>query len=179
MIANGSELLSLLYMKRPKIQPERTLLKRVTEISTGIVLLVSGFLLAINYGQLPEKVPIFFNWPTKENGMANKDVLWLIPILFSVISFVLFRLANRPWNLNYPMRITESNARPQYSIASLMLRSLSLLAAITALALIMGSVAGPDSPWFKAVGVFYSILPYLFFGLPLFFLFRIYFRSND
>ncbi len=163
---------------RPKIQPKRTLSRRITEISTGIVLLVSGFLLAINYGQLPEKVPIFFNWPTKENGLANKDVLWVIPIMFGLICFVLFWLANRPWSLNYPVRITESNARSQYSIASLMLRNLSLLAAITALALIIGSVADPDSPWFKAVGVFYSVLPYLFFGLPLFFLFRIFFRGN-
>lgn len=160
-------------MKRPIIEQERTLFIKIIEISAYILLLGSVLLLVFNYKQIPEQVSIFFNWPTKENGLAHKGVLWVIPIIFSVISYLLFKLANRPWILNYPVKITIENARFQYSNASLMLRILSLLVALTSVGLILGSVTVSNSPINDSVKRFYSVLPYIFFGLPFFFASRL------
>ncbi|SMP00872.1 hypothetical protein SAMN06265375_10134 [Muriicola jejuensis] len=165
-------------MERPIIEQERTLFTKTIVISAYTLLLGSALLLVFNYKQIPEQVSIFFNWPTKENGLANKDVLWVIPIIFSVISYFLFKLANRPWILNYPVKITMENARSQYSNASLMLRILSLLVAFTSVGLILGSVTVPNSLLNDSVKMFYSVLPYIFFGLPFFFAFRLFVRGR-
>jgi hypothetical protein len=142
------------------------------------LLIVSILILVFYYNQLPEKVPIYFNWPTKENGLGSKNILWSAPLIFGVGSLLLLRLANRPWILNYPTRITEENAKAQYSVASLMLRLLSLLIAFTCLALILGSVTSTNNGLNKIIESIYSILPYLFFGLPLFFVFKLAFNRN-
>lgn len=165
-------------MKRPIIKLERTLSTKIIETSVYSLLLGSILILAFKFNQLPEQVRIFFNWPSKENGLAPKDVLWVIPIIFSVISIVLFKLSNRPWILNYPVQITTKNARSQYLIASLMLRVLNLVVALTSFALILGSVTDSDSMLNISVKVYYSILPYVFFGLPLFFVFMLFFRRK-
>jgi hypothetical protein len=128
---------------------------------------------------LPEKVPIYFNWPTKENGLASKSMVWSAPIVLGILSLLLLKLAKNPWTLNYPTRITAKNAKAQYSMASLMLRLLSLLIAFTCLALILGSVISTNNGLNEIIKTIYRVLPFLFFGLPLFFVFKMAFNRNE
>ena len=158
---------------------EKTLTARIVQLGVYSFLLGSVLLLALGYNTLPEEVPIYFNWPTKNEGLADREVLWVLPMIFSVISWVLLSLANRPQILNYPVRITEKNAGVHYSSAALMLRLLSLLVAITCLLLVLGSLSGSGGELHIVLDVFFSLLPFLFFGLPLFFVFKIVFQRNS
>jgi hypothetical protein len=165
-------------MKRPRIEIEPTLLSKGLRISVYCLLLTSLLILLFYYNQLPEKVPLYFNWPTKKQGIGSKSILWAAPIILGIISLVLLSLARRPWFLNYPTRITEKNAKRQYSTASMMLRLLSLLIAFTCLTLIIGSVTSYDGLLSQIIKSVYSILPYIFFGLPLFFVFKLAFSKE-
>ena len=160
-------------MNRPRIELKTTLVTRVLRLLVYSLLLISILVLVLSYNQLPEKVPVYFNWPSKEDGLGNKSVLWAAPVILGLISLLLLRLANRPWVLNYPTKITIENARAQYFIAALMLRLLSFLIAFTCLALIIGSLISPDERHHKIVEIIYSVLPYIFFGLPLFFVLKL------
>lgn len=165
-------------MNRPRFEMETTAVTKTLGFLVYSLLIVSILILVFYYNQLPENVPIYFNWPTKENGLGSKNILWLAPLICSVGSLSLLRLANRPWILNYPTRITEENAKAQYSMASLMLRLLSLLIAFTCLALILGSITSTNNDLNKIIEGINWVLPYLFFGLPLFFVFKLAFNRN-
>lgn len=165
-------------MNHPRIELENTLVSKVLGILVYSLLLISILVLVFSYNQLPEKVPIHFNWPSKEQGLGSKDILWAAPIILGIASLTLLRLAKRPWILNYPVRITENNAKKQYRAAALMMRLLSLLIAFTCLALITGSITSMESRLNPIIEGVYSVLPYLFFGLPLFFMFKLAFARE-
>jgi Na+/proline symporter len=165
-------------MNRPRIEIETTLLTKVLRLSVYGLLLASILVLLFFYNQLPDKVPIYFNWPTKEQGLGSKNILWAAPLILGIGSLVLLSLARRPWILNYPTRITEKNAKKQYHTASIMLRLLSLLIAFTCLALTIGSVTSYDNRMSQIIESVYRLLPYLFFGLPLFFVFKLAFSKE-
>jgi hypothetical protein len=166
-------------MSRPRFEIETTHITKTLRFLVYSLHIVSILILVLYYNQLPEKVPIYFNWPTKENGLGSKSILWSAPIFLGLGSLLLLRLANLPWILNYPTRITEENAKAQYSMASLMLRLLSLLIAFTCLALILGSVTSTNNGLNEIIKTIYRVLPFLFFGLPLFFVFKLAFNRNE
>ena len=157
---------------------ETTAITKTIRFFVYSLLLVSILILIFSYNRLPEKVPIYFNWPTKENGFGSKSILWSAPIIFGPGSLLLLRLANLPWIINYPTRITAKNAKAQYAMAALMLRLLSLLIAFTCLALILGSVTSANNGLNEILESIYRVLPFLFFGLPLFFVFKLAFNRN-
>lgn len=165
-------------MTRPRIEIRTTFLTRVQQFLIYLFLLVSITILAINYNRLPDSVPIFFNWPSKENGYGSKSILWSVPIILGAISWLLLRLANRPWILNYPTRITLQNAKAQYTIAAQMLRLLSFLIAFACLALILISVTNTENGLSQIIERIYWVLPFLFFGLPLFFVLKLSLRRD-
>lgn len=165
-------------MNRPRIEQENTLVTKVLRTMVYSLLLISILALVFSYNHLPEKVPIYFNWPSKEQGLGSKNILWAAPILFGISSLILLRLAKRPWILNYPVRITENNAKKQYLAAALMLRLLSLLIAFTCLVLIIGSITSIDNSLSQIIQRIYNVLPFLFFGLPLFFVFKLAFARE-
>ena len=130
-------------------------------------------ILSVSYTSLPSEVRVYFNWPGKRNGMAAKDVLWAAPIIFSIVSIVLIRLSRVPWILTYPTKITDKNAERQYRTAVQMLLSLGLLVALTCFTVILGAVEQDNETLMEILKGFYSLLPFLFLGLPLFYLFKL------
>jgi uncharacterized membrane protein len=123
-------------MNRPKINIKKTRLDKSIEFLTFFLLLGAALLLAIWYAQLPERVPIHFNWPTKDrNGMDSKNVLWAGILIFCLLTVGIFKLNQYPWIFNYPFEIHEGNAERHYRIATRLLRWLNLLLAILCIVL--------------------------------------------
>lgn len=123
-------------MDRPKINIKKPRLDKSIEFLTFFLLLGAALLLAIWYAQLPERVPIHFNWPTKDrSGMDSKDVLWAGPVILGALILGMFKLNQYPWIFNYPFEIHEGNAKRQYRIATQLLRWLNLLLAILCIVL--------------------------------------------
>jgi uncharacterized membrane protein len=129
-------------MDRPKIILKKTRLDKSIELLTFFLILVSIILISIFFSQLPQKIPIYFNWPTKDqNGLCSKDVLWAGPIILGLLAFGIFKLNQYPWIFNYPITINEGNAKRQYRIATQLLRWLNLLLGLLCIILVLLSLS--------------------------------------
>ena len=161
-------------MNRPKIKIEKTVADKSIEILTFLFILVSGVLIGIYYNQLPEKLPIHFNWPSKDkNGFGTKDLLWASPIICVIIVVGIYKLNQYPWIFNYPTKITARNAEFNYRQATRMLRILNLLIGLLCFSVTTISVLdglGIENGLDKYLGPFF---PILLIGLPIFFVIKI------
>ena len=161
-------------MNRPKIKIEKSITDKSIEILTFLLILCSCILIGIYYNQLPEKLPIHFNWPSKdENGFGTKDLLWASPIICGIIGIGIYKLNQYPWIFNYPTEIDENNAEYNYRQATQMLRILNLLIGFLCLSLTLMSILdglGIENKLDKYLG---PLLPILLIGLPVFYLIKI------
>jgi cytochrome bd-type quinol oxidase subunit 2 len=167
-------------MSRPKIKIRKTGLDLFLEILTGLLIICSVLLIWFYYDHLSEKIPIDFNWPTKDrNGYGTKKLLWTSPIICGILAIGIYILNHYPWLFNYPIEITEKNAQKVYKLSTQMLRVLSLIIGIMCFTFTLTSVL-------KGLGkktsfdIFIEpLFPILLIGLPIFFLIRIIKRNRN
>lgn len=161
-------------MNRPKIKIKKNNFDKGIEILTFSLILISAIIIGVYYNQLPEKLPIYFNWPSKDkNGFGTKDLLWTSPILFGIIGIGLYRLNQYPWIFNYPTDINEKNAEYNYKMSTQMIRILGLFIGIMCLLMTLTSILnglGNETDFDKYL---YPFLPILFIGLPIIYLIKI------
>jgi len=113
------------------------------EVLTFTFIIVSLLLILVLYNQLPDKIPIHFNWPTKDiNGLGTKDLLWASPLICGVIGYVIYRLTGYPWKFKNLTWTKDKNARYNYKQTMQMLRILNLLIAILCLWATLISILG-------------------------------------
>ena len=155
-------------MTRPKINIEKKWFEKVIEILTFGLFILSAIVIGIYYSDLPEKLPIYFNWPRKdENGLGTKDLLWVSPITFGIIGLVIYRLNKSPWIFNYPTEINEKNAERNYKYATQMLRILGFTIGIVCLSLTLSSISnglGNNTDFDKYL---YPLLPIILILVPI------------
>jgi uncharacterized membrane protein len=111
---------------RPKIQLTLTKLDNWLEMLGKIVLVVMWVLTIFIFKKLPDTIPIHFDAYGKANDYGSKLTLLILPILATIIFFGLTWLNKYPHIFNYATKITDANAKAQYSIATRMLRFLKL-----------------------------------------------------
>ena len=109
---------------RPKMKINLTHLDKVLEISGIILLIIMWTLAAFNCYQSLETVPIHFNLSGQPDSYGSKVTLLLLPIIPTVIYFGMTQLNKYPHIFNYMTKITEENAKQQYTIATRMIRIL-------------------------------------------------------
>ena len=160
-------------MDRPKIKLEKTSLEKSIEALTFVLILGSVILIGFYYSELPERISIHFNWPTKDkHGFGTKDLLWTSPIIFGIMVIGIYKLNQYPWIFNYPTEITENNAEYNYKLATQMLRVLNLLIGLLCLSLTLMSVLegiGIENGFNKYWKV---LFPILMIGLPFLYVIR-------
>lgn len=158
-------------MERPKKIPRKTRVDNCIELLTLLSFLGAFGLLFGFYTQLPDQIPLHFNWPSKNAaGEGPKVALFFLPVILSILSIGIYWLNRYPWVLNYPIKITNENAQKHYTIASQMLRWLNLLMGLTTLALTYSSLTSVFQWPFSFQSYLYPALPIVFTGLPLLFL---------
>ena len=111
---------------KPKIQINLTVFDNVLEIGAVIMLIIIWICTAFNYFLSPDTVAIHFDLSGKPNGYGSKVIILFLPIIPTVIYFVLTLLNKYPHIYNYMTKITTKNAKRQYSIASGIIRILKL-----------------------------------------------------
>ena len=112
--------------KRPKIKVPFTTADKALEVSGGIALLLLWALVIYFYPQLPDTVPIHFNLHGEADGFGNRQTMFLLPVIATLLFTILTALSSYPHTFNYPVKITEENALRQYTIAVRMMRFLKL-----------------------------------------------------
>ncbi len=161
-------------MNRPTIKIEKNILDKFIEILTFLLIIVSIILIITYYNQLPEKLPIHFNWPSKDkNGFGTKDLLWSNPIICGIIGMLIYKLNQYTLTLNYPKEILKNNEEFNYKMSTQMLRIISLIIAFMCLSLTLTSILnglGNETEFGKYSK---SIFPILFIGAPVFYIIRI------
>lgn len=161
-------------MNRPKIKIEKTNIDKSIEMLTFLLILSTIIAIGISYSQLPDKLPIHFNWPSKdENGLGTKDLLWINPIICGIIGAVIYKLNQYPWIFNYPTEITNENAEYNYRQATQMFRILNLFIGLLCFSLTLMSILdgfGIESGLYKYLEPLFLTL---FIGLPILYIFKI------
>lgn len=161
-------------MNRSTIKIEKNILDKFLEILTFLLIIVSAILILSYYNQLPEKLPIHFNWPTKDkNGFGTKDLLWSNPIICGIIGMVIYKLNQYPVILNYPAEINEKTVKYNYKMSTQMLRFIALIIGFMCLSLTLTSILNGLGNKTEFEKYFQPLFPVLLAGIPFFYIVRI------
>jgi uncharacterized membrane protein len=156
---------------RPKIKIDLTQFDKVLEIGGIILLVIIWTLTAFSYYQSPDTVPIHFNLSGQPDGYGSKMTLLFLPIIPTAIYFGLTQLNKYPHIYNYMAKITEENAKRQYTIATRLIRILKksivlifTIDILSALLITLGVVDGLGA-WSFQLTILILAVPttYLFF----------------
>ncbi len=113
--------------ERPRIKIELTVVDKIIELISWVLLIGIWILTITNYQNLPETIPIHFDSKGVADGFGNKSMLFHLPIVATVIFIGLTILNKLPNTFNYLQEITIENAFKQYRIATRMMRVLKLI----------------------------------------------------
>lgn len=112
---------------RPRMHPETTITDKLLDISAWLFILVLWIFTLLNYQGLPETIPIHYNAAGKPDGFGDRSSILVLPVIATIVIIALTILNNFPHLFNYPIRITEKNARIQYTNATRMMRYLKIV----------------------------------------------------
>lgn len=169
-----------MYTKRPRIKIEKRRTDVFLELFTFLFIALSVALIAIYYNQLPDQIPIHFNWPSKDaNGFGSKSLLWMSPIICGILAIGIYFLSGFPRVFNYPVKITAENAEYQYKQAIQMIRLMNLVIALLCFFLTAVSIADGLGTPTNFARYIHIIFPILFIGIPLFFIYKMFSFRTD
>ena len=118
--------------EKPKIKIELTKFDLIVEIISVIFLLLFWFLTISGYPNLPEMIPINYNFFTNEvYNYEDKSFIFLLPITATVLYVIMIIQNKFPHIFNYSVDITPENALQQYTMVTKLIRFTKLNAIIT------------------------------------------------
>ena len=156
--------------KRPRIKLQLNQTDKILEIVGWISVVGIWALPLINYSILHEIIPIHFNGAGKANGFGNKTLIFILPIISTLLFIGLTILNKRPHIFNYPSQITKENAVHQYTNATRMMRVLKLVIVLLFGLIIFKTIENVNG---NADGLGTWFLPFtigLFISLTIYFL---------
>lgn len=112
-------------LNRPKLDIHRSTLENTLGLLSIVGVILSVYLPWRYWGVLPDRIPTHFDYAGKPNGWGSKGALLILPIIEFVLFTVLSIVQRFPQVYNYPVKITEANARRQYTLARSLLAWLS------------------------------------------------------
>lgn len=102
---------------RPVISLRLSPLVIAGELAAAIAILLSVLIIVRFWGLLPDRIPIHFGFSGQPDAWGDKLTIWLLPAVATILFIVLAAVSRYPHTFNYPVRITEENARRQYLLA--------------------------------------------------------------
>ncbi|WP_222984868.1 DUF1648 domain-containing protein [Flagellimonas meishanensis] len=117
-----------LFNDHPKIEVTPTATdKKLIKIGWLVVALNAGVVLLF-YFDLPKTIPTHFNWEGQVDGYGHKLSLWIIPfisaLMYMGLGFMITKM--KPYQMNYPVKVTEKNAPKLYATALRMVTVMNL-----------------------------------------------------
>lgn len=116
---------------RPRIQIKKNIFDWTLELITLLIFLLVLAVPIIYYNELPETVPRHFNAAGEPDAYGSKTILWILPLICSLMYVGLTILNRYPHIFNYLDEITEENAERQYRMATKLIRILKLIVTAT------------------------------------------------
>lgn len=134
--------ISFMFRKQPKIEVKPTKTDRLV-MRVGWALVALHFILVVVfYADLPDTIATHFNLKGVADGFGHKKDLWALPILTLFFYYGLWLLTTRmkPWNYNYPTKVTEVNAPLLYALSIRMMVRINLGIVLLFLAISLHSI---------------------------------------
>ncbi|AGK95990.1 DUF1648 domain-containing protein [Clostridium pasteurianum] len=103
--------------KRPVLKLKYSISEKIIFALTVLILISDFILIAIYWRNMPSIIPTHFNFSGKPDGWGGRGSLLVVPITNLFIFILLAVLSKFPHIGNYPVNITEKNAKYQYSNA--------------------------------------------------------------
>ncbi len=114
-------------MERPKIKLQLSPLDRKLNLISNAILTLLWLLTVFSFFKLPDQIPTHFNSNGETDNYGDKDSIFTIPIVATILFIGLTVLNKFPEIFNYPEQITKTNAEHQYSNATSTVRFLKLI----------------------------------------------------
>lgn len=116
--------------KRPHIPIELSGFDRIME-AIGVSFLVVIWVWVIYfYPELPDKIPTHFNASGEADDFGTKINLFILPVLATVLYFVLLLISRKPRLYNYPVSVEPGNLKLLYQLGSRTVRWIALFIVI-------------------------------------------------
>ncbi len=87
------------------------------ELAGAIAIVLAVLPIVQFWSVLPDRIPIHFGLGGQPDALGDKIAIWMLPAVATIIFVVLTAVSRYPHTFNYPVRITEQNARRQYLLA--------------------------------------------------------------
>ncbi|RDY60727.1 DUF1648 domain-containing protein [Flagellimonas nanhaiensis] len=117
-----------LFKNQPKIEVKPTESDKKLIKAGWIIVAINILLVLYFYFDLPETIPTHFNWKGEVDGYGHKSTLWIIPVISAALYFGMGFMVTKmkPYNMNYPIKVTEKNAPKLYATGLRMLAVMNL-----------------------------------------------------
>jgi len=112
----------------------------------GLLLLGTTVYTCIMWQQVPEQVPLHFDFSGNVTDYGGKGSMIFLLVIAWVMFVVMTVLVKFPNTWNMPVKITVENAERLYSITRCMLEVVKLLAVLLMIAIIITTVTGTEFP---------------------------------
>ena len=106
----------------PIVKIKKDPLDYFLEYGALMVLITTWGFTIYQFNKLPDIVATHFDFNGNPDGFGSKYTIWLLPVIVSLISILIYALNRYPHKFNYLTKITEQNAHKQYKLASRSMR---------------------------------------------------------
>lgn len=127
-------------MAQPKLDIAKDFQDQVLEWVALGLLTISILLTIYYYPQLNDTIPTHFNGKGEADGFGSKAIIWVLGGLSLFTYLTLTYLSRLPHYFNYPVKITEENAKDHYKNALKMTRYLKVFILLSFLYFIWVSI---------------------------------------
>ncbi len=114
-------------MSRPRIKIEIGTTDRIIEALAAIALVLILIITSYYYSELPDTIPQHYDLEGNPDRYGNKTLSLVLPGIGILMYIGLTILNLFPHVFNYPVKITEENAKKQYRLATRLLRTIKLV----------------------------------------------------
>jgi hypothetical protein len=140
---------------------------RILERGTILFYLAGVFLVLILWDRLPARVPVYFNWPGKVEGLAGPTVYFETLLLMGLLSFGVYKLSRNPVILSSYSNPKTGQTQYANRLMYRMLQSLNLASAFTWFILSLSSLQNAMETRVLELSWLVPCLPFLLMGIPL------------
>ena len=114
-------------VKRPVLKLKKKPVDIFFELTALIALIFAWCYCFYHYSSLPEIIPTHYGIDGVVDDHGSKKTIFILPLILTVLIFIL-RIANKfPHKFNYPTAITHNNVEKQYTMATRMMRYLQFI----------------------------------------------------
>ncbi|MFT8316091.1 MAG: DUF1648 domain-containing protein [Clostridium sp.] len=136
--------------ERPILKLKYSIAEKIIFVLTVIVLILNFIFVIIYWKDMPSTIPIHFDFSGKPNGWGGRGTLLVLPIINLFLFILLALLSKFPHIGNYPVNITEKNAKYQYNnarklmiVMNLEIVCLFFYISLSEIYLALGKINGP------------------------------------